>query len=110
MSFGSNNSSSISSRNDKKLCKKGCGHPVAPMTTRKGNPYDTCCKSCPINTTLHDPACEERYHQYTNRNSNTEIAITTLTTVTTTVIAHFHSATTIILTVADSVWHLVTVD
>ena len=63
MSFDSNNSSSISCSNDKKLCKKGCGHPVASGTTRKGNPYD--------------PACTERYRQYTkekkidsNRNSN----------------------------------------
>lgn len=42
-----------------KLCKMGCGLPVMPGVTRKGNKFDTCCRSCVINPGLgcHDPTC-----------------------------------------------------
>jgi len=41
------------------LCKMGCGKPVQPGKTRKGNAFDTCCRSCVVNPGLgfHDPNC-----------------------------------------------------
>lgn len=42
-----------------KLCKIGCGRPVQPGTTKKGNPFDTCCRSCVLNPGIgcHDLTC-----------------------------------------------------
>jgi len=40
-------------------CKFGCGKPAAPGTTRKGNPFDTCCRACALNKGIgvHDGTC-----------------------------------------------------
>lgn len=37
-------------------CKKGCGRPVAPGTTKNGNPFKTCCKGCVMGFG-HDATC-----------------------------------------------------
>ena len=29
-------------------CKHGCGHPIAPGKTRRGNSFDTCCRECAL--------------------------------------------------------------
>jgi len=44
---------------DVPLCKLNCGRPVAPGLTRKGRPYDTCCRGCALNKGLgmHDFTC-----------------------------------------------------
>jgi hypothetical protein len=45
------------------LCKHGCGNTVAPGTTARGNPFDTCCKECGKargNPIAHGAACVER--------------------------------------------------
>eukprot|EP00929_Paragymnodinium_shiwhaense_P107489 TRINITY_DN7360_c0_g1_i1.p1 TRINITY_DN7360_c0_g1~~TRINITY_DN7360_c0_g1_i1.p1 ORF type:complete len:543 (+),score=63.90 TRINITY_DN7360_c0_g1_i1:94-1722(+) len=41
------------------VCKFGCGMPVAPGRTARGNPFDTCCRACVLNQGLgvHDPTC-----------------------------------------------------
>lgn len=41
------------------MCSVGCGRPVKPGLTRKGNPYNTCCRSCSVNPGLgmHDHNC-----------------------------------------------------
>eukprot|EP00931_Biecheleriopsis_adriatica_P101466 TRINITY_DN7659_c0_g1_i1.p1 TRINITY_DN7659_c0_g1~~TRINITY_DN7659_c0_g1_i1.p1 ORF type:complete len:526 (-),score=102.41 TRINITY_DN7659_c0_g1_i1:130-1707(-) len=44
---------------DVKLCKFACGKPVAPGLTRRGNPFDTCCRACALNQGIgaHDATC-----------------------------------------------------
>lgn len=41
------------------FCKLGCGRSVQPGKTRRGNPYDTCCRTCAVNPGLgmHDSKC-----------------------------------------------------
>lgn len=41
------------------MCKVGCGRPAKAGLTRKGNPYDTCCRTCVVNPGLgmHDHSC-----------------------------------------------------
>lgn len=41
------------------LCKFSCGKPVQPGLTRKGNPFDTCCRTCALNKGIgcHDGTC-----------------------------------------------------
>eukprot|EP00931_Biecheleriopsis_adriatica_P057500 TRINITY_DN34122_c0_g1_i1.p1 TRINITY_DN34122_c0_g1~~TRINITY_DN34122_c0_g1_i1.p1 ORF type:complete len:540 (-),score=93.20 TRINITY_DN34122_c0_g1_i1:77-1645(-) len=44
---------------DVPLCKFSCGKPVFPGLTKRGNPFDTCCRSCALNKGLgvHDRTC-----------------------------------------------------
>mmetsp|Transcript_107166 Transcript_107166/g.185684 ORF Transcript_107166/g.185684 Transcript_107166/m.185684 type:complete len:403 (-) Transcript_107166:14-1222(-) len=44
---------------DAKLCKFSCGKPVQPGLTRRGNPFDTCCRTCALNKGIgcHDGTC-----------------------------------------------------
>merc|ERR1719311_160580 len=41
------------------MCKVACGRKAAPGKTRRGKPFDTCCKGC-IMGFGHDLECEER--------------------------------------------------
>ena len=42
-------------------CKYGCGNKCAPGTTKRGNPYDTCCASCVKSKGAeHDKHCISR--------------------------------------------------
>eukprot|EP01084_Bolivina_argentea_P236519 397663_1 len=44
-------------------CKFACGKTCNPGYTARGNPFDTCCKSCAISkgsTLTHDYACNKR--------------------------------------------------
>lgn len=42
-----------------KLCKFNCGRCVQPGLTKRGNPYDTCCRTCAVNPGmgLHASTC-----------------------------------------------------
>merc|ERR1719491_1852901 len=45
------------------VCKFGCGNKCNPGKTPRGNPFDTCCKSCAISkgsSASHDPVCVQR--------------------------------------------------
>eukprot|EP00931_Biecheleriopsis_adriatica_P103967 TRINITY_DN78736_c0_g1_i1.p1 TRINITY_DN78736_c0_g1~~TRINITY_DN78736_c0_g1_i1.p1 ORF type:complete len:1016 (-),score=228.78 TRINITY_DN78736_c0_g1_i1:65-3112(-) len=43
------------------FCSQGCGRPVAPGRTRKGNPFTTCCKGCAMGFG-HDLTCGAATH------------------------------------------------
>lgn len=41
------------------MCKVGCGRPAKAGVTKRGKPFDTCCRSCVVNPGLgmHDRCC-----------------------------------------------------
>jgi len=63
-----------STNNSGNLCKFGCGQICNPGFTARGNPFDTCCKSCAISqgsTSWHDVDCRNRNATRTFLSSNT---------------------------------------
>jgi len=44
------------------FCKFSCGHSIAPGLSKRGNPFDTCCRDCAVSGTSasHDSACMAR--------------------------------------------------
>lgn len=51
----------LSIMTDSQHCKFGCGNTVCPGKTKKGNPYNTCCRNCvQSNGSKHDNHCKKR--------------------------------------------------
>merc|ERR1711879_130776 len=57
------------------LCKFGCGQICNPGRTARGNPFDTCCRSCAISkgcTARHDSECRNRNTTRTFLSNNSD--------------------------------------
>mmetsp|Transcript_32048 Transcript_32048/g.75158 ORF Transcript_32048/g.75158 Transcript_32048/m.75158 type:complete len:660 (+) Transcript_32048:31-2010(+) len=42
------------------LCQSGCGRSVAPGKSKSGQDFKTCCRSCAVRGSTHDPECDAR--------------------------------------------------